>query len=113
MAAEGCGLHFDAAHAKVEQLEEFNMDMLAWKMKQSAPYLWETLGTVLSIHSAGMKGTVEVEDMVGKGDEDEYWDALNGCDMRKGQPTQALVRWQAITLIMHRPADAIHSLDSS
>ncbi|KIO07253.1 hypothetical protein M404DRAFT_136261, partial [Pisolithus tinctorius Marx 270] len=100
MAAEGCRLHFDAAHAKVEQLEEFNMDVLAQKMKQSAPYLWETLGTVLSICAAGMKGTAEVEDMVGEGDKDEYWDVLNGCDMRKGQPTQALKKVVIISILV-------------
>ncbi|KAI6035831.1 hypothetical protein EDC04DRAFT_2604826 [Pisolithus marmoratus] len=44
IAVEGSGLHFNAAHANVQQLEEFDIDDLAWKMKADAPYLWETLG---------------------------------------------------------------------
>ncbi|KAI6012049.1 hypothetical protein EDC04DRAFT_2609618 [Pisolithus marmoratus] len=47
IAAEGSGLHFDATHANVQQLEGFNIDELAWKMKQDAPHLWEMLGVAL------------------------------------------------------------------
>ncbi|KAI5997476.1 hypothetical protein EDD15DRAFT_2410723 [Pisolithus albus] len=98
MAAEGCGFRFDAAHTNVEQLEQFSMDELARKMKYNAPHLWETLGGVLARHASRM--STDMEDGTGeREEEDAYWDALDGCDMRKGWPTRTLVRQQAVMTI--------------
>jgi hypothetical protein len=41
------GLHFSASNVSVEQLESFQMDEMATRMAQIAPYLWDLLDTLL------------------------------------------------------------------
>ncbi|KAI6025464.1 hypothetical protein EDC04DRAFT_2606253 [Pisolithus marmoratus] len=65
IAAEGSGLHFNTAHANVQQLEEFDIDDLAWKMKADTPYLWETLGEALLTHKEWRMGTAVVDNQRG------------------------------------------------
>ncbi|KAI6006428.1 hypothetical protein EDC04DRAFT_2611449 [Pisolithus marmoratus] len=91
IAAEGSGLHFNAAHANVQQLEEFDIDDLAWKMKADAPYLWETLGEALLTHEEWRMGTAVVDNQRGEDGEDEYYDTLEGCNINLGEPTGSIL----------------------
>ncbi|KAI6125675.1 hypothetical protein EDD16DRAFT_1474197, partial [Pisolithus croceorrhizus] len=99
LAAEGSGLHFDAACVNVQQLEEFDIDDLVWKMKGDAPYLWETIGEVLSSHKEQRMGSVDMN-IQSVNDEDEYYDTLEGCNINLGEPTSKSIRQHAVATIM-------------
>ncbi|KAI6041718.1 hypothetical protein EDC04DRAFT_2601500 [Pisolithus marmoratus] len=68
---EGSGLHFDTARTNVQQLEEFDIDDLAWKMKGDALHLWETLGEALLTHKEQGMGTADIDNQSGKDGKDE------------------------------------------
>ncbi|KAI6095600.1 hypothetical protein F5141DRAFT_1068219 [Pisolithus sp. B1] len=87
IAAEGSGLHFDAACANVQQLEDFNIDELAWKMKGDTPYLWETLGAALLTHEEWRMGRADIDNQSGEDNEDECYDTLEGCNINLGELT--------------------------
>ncbi|KAI6102004.1 hypothetical protein EDD17DRAFT_1766790 [Pisolithus thermaeus] len=99
LAAEGSGLHFDAACVNVQQLEEFDIDDLVWKMKGDAPYLWETIGEVLSSHKEQRMGSVDMN-IQSVNDEDEYYDTLEGCNINLGEPTSKSIRQHAKKVII-------------
>ncbi|KAI6094283.1 hypothetical protein EDD16DRAFT_1503407, partial [Pisolithus croceorrhizus] len=99
IAAEGSGLHFNAVHANVQQLEEFDIDRLAWRMKWDALCLWGMLGATLLTQEAWRMGPVDLDDQTGEDDEDTYHDALEGCDMRLGELTGRPIRQHAVATI--------------
>ena len=96
LTTQDSGLHFNIVHANVKKLEEFSIGGLAEVIELNTPRLWAMLDVVLLGHSTGTSRTRGDEDM------ELYWDALEGCDMRRGQPTQRLDRWQTVMTIVSK-----------
>ncbi|KAI6113963.1 hypothetical protein EDD16DRAFT_1516294 [Pisolithus croceorrhizus] len=86
-------------HANVQQLEEFNIDGLAWKMKWNALHLWGMLGVTLLTQEAWRMGPADLDDQAGEDDEDTYHDTLEGCDMRLGELMGRPIRQHAVATI--------------
>ena len=80
----------------MDQLEDFTIEDLGKTMQSHAPLLWETLGAILT--AGRRKPELEIEDLP---DEDEvYWEALEGCDMRTGHRDPLAVKRLTTLLIV-------------
>ena len=95
------GLHFNVSCANIKQLEAFSVTKLMQVVKQklqNAPLLWGMLDEVLSARATETSGTWGGDDT---SEQDLYWNALEGGDMRRGRrSTDRLDKQRAIRTIV-------------
>ncbi|KAF8450849.1 hypothetical protein L210DRAFT_3639881 [Boletus edulis BED1] len=97
LARHDGGLHFNVSCTNIKQLEAFSIPELMQVMKQNAPSLWGMLDVVLSAHATEMSGTSGDDDA---NEQDLYWNALDGGDIRRGRrPTDRLDKQRAVATI--------------
>ncbi|KAG0704806.1 hypothetical protein DFH29DRAFT_783663, partial [Suillus ampliporus] len=75
------GSHFAVSHSSVEQLEDFNMDLLGKGMQRLAPTLWGLLDRLLSMGKKNVGTEVSTEDPEDHDKEDIYWEAFGDREL--------------------------------
>ena len=69
-------------HASAEQLETFQVEVMAERMETLAPHLWVLLNKLLSATGAGAtKKSQAAVDTSSKTQDDSYWDSFDDIDL--------------------------------
>ncbi|KAG2339200.1 hypothetical protein BDR05DRAFT_864417, partial [Suillus weaverae] len=76
------GSHFAVSHTSVEQLEEFNMDLLGKGMQKLAPTLWSLFDRLLFMGKKYVGVEVSTEGLEdSSSEEDIYWEAFGDREL--------------------------------
>ncbi|KAG2140009.1 hypothetical protein BD769DRAFT_1288794, partial [Suillus cothurnatus] len=81
LSAKKHGSHFAVSHTSVEQLEEFNMDLLRRGMQQLAPKLWGLLDRLLFAGKKYVGVAVSTKGPEDSDEEDTYWEAFGDREL--------------------------------
>ncbi|KAG2360608.1 hypothetical protein BDR07DRAFT_1486833 [Suillus spraguei] len=80
LSAKKHSSHFAVSHTSVEQLEEFNMDLLGRGMQQLAPTLWGLFDKLLFVAKKYIGIAVSTKGPEDSDDEDIYWEVFGKDD---------------------------------
>jgi hypothetical protein len=81
LSAKKHGSHFAVSHTSVEQLEEFNMDLLGRGMQRLAPKLWGLLDRLLFAGKKYVGVAVSTKGPEDSDEEDTYWEAFGDREL--------------------------------
>ncbi|KAG1817860.1 hypothetical protein EV424DRAFT_1324185, partial [Suillus variegatus] len=99
LSAKKHGSHFAVSHTSVEQLEEFNMDLLGRGMQRLAPKLWGLLDKLLFAGKKSVGVAVSTKGPEDSDEDDVYWEAFGDreLDGSMGVSADASARQEKIT----------------
>jgi hypothetical protein len=85
LSAKKSGYHFSVLHASVEQLEEFDIEVLGGGMQQHAPLLWDMLNILLAVRRSSNRRdlTKNSDDQDSDDDEAQYWEELGDLGLEE------------------------------
>ncbi|KAG1883648.1 hypothetical protein F4604DRAFT_1920156 [Suillus subluteus] len=111
LSAKKHGSHFAESHASVEQLEEFNMDVLGRGMQRLAPTLWGLFNKLLFMGKKYVGVAVSTKGLEDSDDEDIYWEAFRDreLDGLMGVLADTSVRQEKM-MSAHAPQKVIETL---